>query len=91
MYALVISAFCAVVSTIPIFTCNTAVISAGWNEAVTPAVLLRLVRLCPEVNGLNLSYCHKLHAENLHTYLSLCHRLQRLDLTNIMAVSILLY
>lgn len=73
------------------FIYNTTSISAGWNEAVTPAVLLRLVHLCPEVNGLNLSYCHKLHAENLHTYLSLCHQLQRLDLTNIMAVSMLLH
>ncbi|KAK8752564.1 hypothetical protein OTU49_006237, partial [Cherax quadricarinatus] len=55
---------------------------SGWSEAVTPHILQRLVQLCPHLVGLNLSYCHKIHSENLHTHLSTCHKLQRLDLTN---------
>nr|XP_027208567.1 F-box/LRR-repeat protein 6-like [Penaeus vannamei] len=57
----------------------------GWNDAVTPPILPRLVELCPELTSLNLSYCHKIHSENLHTHLSLCKKLERLDLTNVMA------
>ncbi|ROT78713.1 hypothetical protein C7M84_002587, partial [Penaeus vannamei] len=60
-------------------------IACWWNDAVTPPILPRLVELCPELTSLNLSYCHKIHSENLHTHLSLCKKLERLDLTNVMA------
>lgn len=56
----------------------------GWVDAVTAYTLSRLPALCPKIEGLNLSRCHKLHSENIHSLLSPLQHLQRLDLTDIM-------
>ncbi|RXG68502.1 F-box/LRR-repeat protein 6 [Armadillidium vulgare] len=56
----------------------------GWTEAITPIMLRRISELCPDLHSLNLSYCYKLHAENIHSLLFSSTNLKRLDLSNIM-------
>ncbi|CAL4089479.1 unnamed protein product, partial [Meganyctiphanes norvegica] len=56
----------------------------GWVDAVTAYTLSRVPALCPNIVGLNISRCYKLHSENIHTLLSPLQRLQRLDLTDVM-------